>query len=144
MKDSVISDIASVMPQKPSDFNRSRSLKTSHAWTEAEVLKVVSEALAMPKERLPKPEPRLVLSAKQKLLYDALKLLLKVQAGRHNIAERLIATADDIKILVTKQAPDIAALQGWRRQIFGEEALLLKQGKICLQVVDGQVKFIRS
>ena len=50
------------------------------------------------------------------------------------MAARLVASSDDIDRLATEDAPDIAALHGWRREVFGEDALALKQGRIALGV----------
>ena len=41
-----------------------------------------------------------------------------------------------------KTIPDIPALHGWRREVFGNDALLLKQGRIALGVDGRRVKFI--
>ena len=34
---------------------------------------------------------------------------------------------------------DVAALRGWRREVFGERALALKHGKLALKLKDGKV-----
>ena len=36
-------------------------------------------------------------------------------------------------------SPDVPALQGWRRELFGEDALRLKAGEIALTVRRGEV-----
>jgi ribonuclease D len=35
--------------------------------------------------------------------------------------------------------PDIPALKGWRRRLFGEDALRLKRGEIALTLDSGEV-----
>jgi ribonuclease D len=39
-------------------------------------------------------------------------------------------------------APDVPALQGWRRTVFGEDALALRQGRIALGVDGRQVRLV--
>ena len=63
-----------------------------------------------------------------------LKVLLAAKCEDHHVAARLVASSDDIDRLATEEAPDIAALHGWRREVFGEDALALKQGRVALGV----------
>ena len=39
--------------------------------------------------------------------------------------------------------PDLPALHGWRREVFGEDALALKSGRITLGVDGKRVKLVR-
>mgnify|MGYP003493191157 CR=1 FL=1 len=41
-----------------------------------------------------------------------------------------------------EQEPDIAVLKGWRRQLFGEDALRLKRGQLALTLAGGEVMVI--
>ena len=49
---------------------------------------------------------------------------------------------DDIDRLAAEDAPDVPALHGWRREVFGEDALALKQGRIALGVDGKRVRLI--
>ena len=61
-----------------------------------------------------------------------------MKCEEHDVAPRLIATSDDIdQISAFGENADVAALHGWRRQVFGEDALALMAGKLAL-VVDGK------
>jgi ribonuclease D len=60
------------------------------------------------------------------------------------VAPKLLATAEDLDRLATEDAPDIPALHGWRMQVFGEDALALKNGRIALGVSGRRIKLIRS
>jgi ribonuclease D len=44
--------------------------------------------------------------------------------------------------LATEDEPDIPALKGWRRELFGEDALRLKAGRTALSVVGGEVRTV--
>jgi ribonuclease D len=66
-----------------------------------------------------------------------LKVLLRIKAEDLGVAPRLIANAADIERLAAYDDADIAALKGWRREAFGEDALRLKRGELSL-TLDGK------
>jgi ribonuclease D len=56
-----------------------------------------------------------------------------------NVAPRLLATSEDLEKLAQFDEPDVAALKGWRRQLFGEKALALRSGKLALGIKNKEV-----
>ena len=64
---------------------------------------------------------------------------MKASAARHRVAPRLIADSDDLERIALEAEPDIPALKGWRRRLFGEDALRLKRGEIALTLDKGEV-----
>ena len=66
-------------------------------------------------------------------------MLLRLEAERHQVAPRLIASVSDLEAIAASDNADVEALQGWRRKVFGERALALKHGKIALRLKDGKV-----
>lgn len=72
-------------------------------------------------------------------LIDLLKVLLKARAEMHSVAPRLIASADDIDRIAAEDTPDVPALTGWRREVFGEAALELKRGRLALSAEGGRI-----
>jgi ribonuclease D len=71
-----------------------------------------------------------------------LKVLLKQVSEDEGVAPRLIANASDLERLAREDKPDIPALAGWRRELFGEKALRLKSGKVALAASPKGVKVI--
>ncbi len=72
-----------------------------------------------------------------------LKVLLAAKSEQHHVAPRLVASSDDIdRLALEEDSPDVPALHGWRREVFGNDALLLKQGRIALGVEGRKLKFI--
>lgn len=66
---------------------------------------------------------------------EMLKTLLRLRTEVEGIATRLVANARDIEQLAAfGESADIAALNGWRREIFGQDALDLLRGKIALRL----------
>ena len=43
----------------------------------------------------------------------------------------------------TPKAEDVAALKGWRRELFGEEALRVKRGEVAITVIDGEIATVK-
>ena len=67
---------------------------------------------------------------------------MRSAAAEHRVAPRLIADSEDLERLATDAEPDIPALKGWRRQLFGEAALKLKRGELALTLVNGEVRAV--
>ena len=67
---------------------------------------------------------------------ELLKVLLKARAEEAGVASKLIATVSDLEQIANDDESDNAALKGWRREAFGEDALRLKRGELAL-VLDG-------
>ena len=68
---------------------------------------------------------------------ELLKVLLKDKCAEHHVAQRLVASSDDIDRLAADDEAEVPALKGWRREVFGEDALRLKRGQVAL-VASGQ------
>jgi ribonuclease D len=58
---------------------------------------------------------------------------------QHGVAAKVIATVDDLERIASDDSADVAALKGWRRDMFGEQALALKHGQIALAIERGRV-----
>jgi ribonuclease D len=70
---------------------------------------------------------------------ELLKVLLRQVCERHGVAPKMIATVDDLEAIAQDDRADVAALSGWRRDIFGAKALELKKGRLALTVEKGKV-----
>lgn len=69
-------------------------------------------------------------------IVDLLKLLLKMRCDEEGVAQRLVATSADIERIAAEGEADVGALRGWRREIFGTDALALREGRLGV-VLDG-------
>lgn len=133
-KDDALLELAASMPVTPDDIKRSRLAKplASGKYVDG-VLAAIAKGRAVPDGDCPRPDrqdngdnpaPRAIV--------ELLKLLLKTKADRHHVAQRLIATSDDVEAIALSDAADVPALAGWRRELFGEDALKLKHGKLAI------------
>ena len=82
------------------------------------------------------------LSAEASATLELLKVLLKSAAARHGVAPRLIADAGELEKLARYENPDLPVLKGWRRDLFGADALSLKRGELALTLKHGDVSVI--
>jgi ribonuclease D len=72
---------------------------------------------------------------------DMLRVLLKGIADREGVASKLIATASDLDAIAAGHR-DVDALKGWRRQVFGDVALRMCDGKIALRVKGSAIETV--
>ncbi|MGB8282666.1 MAG: ribonuclease D, partial [Pseudolabrys sp.] len=140
IKDDVIGDIAVQAPTSIERLGHLRSLPKGFErsrWGE-QIIEAVKRGL----ERDPKTLPRLERfrpAANGAATVELLKVLLRMTAERHGVAAKVIATIDDLDRIAADDEADVPALKGWRRDLFGEKALALKQGRLALAVDNGRV-----
>jgi ribonuclease D len=69
-------------------------------------------------------------------------VLLQASSDRHQVAAKVIATVDELEELASTDRMDLPCLTGWRNEIFGSEAILLKEGSLALTVRGGRVRTV--
>jgi ribonuclease D len=96
------------------------------------ILAVVESAFAIPENQLPRvPRPRPA-PEHASAAAELLKVLLKMVAEEHGVAARIIASSEDLERIAGDDSTDVPALKGWRRRLFGQQALALKRGELAL------------
>jgi ribonuclease D len=146
LRDETLLEIAATAPATPDELARSRGITRGFAdgRTGASLLSAVAAAKALPLSALP-DQPRARDAARPSpALVSLLKVLLAAKCEHHHVAARLVASSDDIDRLALEEAPAIAALHGWRREVFGEDALALIQGRIALGVDGRRIRLIQA
>ncbi len=134
IKDDALLELAASAPKTKADMDRLRGVPKGFANSAqgAAALAAVAEGLALPREEIPviqKPAPTPPGTGP---LMDLLRVLLKKVCEDHGVAAKLIATSADLERIASDDAADVPALSGWRREIFGDAALRLKQGRLAL------------
>ncbi|MFP7673153.1 ribonuclease D [Marivita sp. S0852] len=142
-KDDALVELASTKPKDMSDLGRSRLLlRDARKGDIAEgILKAVHRAQSLPKDQLPVLDNPRQSPQVNPALADLLRVLLKAKTETSGVASKLIASAADLDALASG-ARDIAALRGWRREVFGEDALRLCEGRVALAAKGKQVQII--
>lgn len=145
MKDEVLYDIANQSPTAPEQLSRLRSLSEgfSRSARAKEIVAAVKRGLERDMSEVPSLRQGEPLSAEATATVELLKVLLKSAAARHGVAPRLIADTSDLERLAAQDVADVSALHGWRRQLFGEDALALKRGELALSLKNGEVAIHR-
>ena len=144
VKDEAIYEIAGNPPAACSDLDRYRGLSRGfdkNRWGEA-IVELSKQVLAVPKEQLPKlPRPK---NAPEgcTAATEMLKLLLKLTAEKEGVAAKIIATVDDLEKIAADDEADVLALKGWRRAVFGVQALKLKHGKLAISYRDRNIVMV--
>ncbi|WP_417684052.1 ribonuclease D [Roseibium sp.] len=141
IKDDAIYEIAAQQPQNAEGLGRLRTIPRGFERSKSadEILKAVRRACAIPRDKLPKlPKGRQAPDGSAAAV-DLLKVLLKLVSEAHGVASKVIATVDDLEKIAADDNADVAALQGWRRELFGETALKLKRGEVSLAFRDRQI-----
>jgi ribonuclease D len=65
---------------------------------------------------------------------ELLKVLLRLVAEKEGVAAKVLASSDDIdRIAAEGEAAEVPALSGWRREVFGDQALRLVRGEIAIR-----------
>lgn len=141
LRDEALYDIANQAPTDAAQLSRLRTLSDGFARSARakEIIDAVNLGLARDMKTLPEPEVGAPVPPEKSALVDMLRVLLKACASRNGVAPRLIAGTDDLERIAIEREPDVAALHGWRRDLFGADALRLKAGEIALTVRRGEV-----
>lgn len=141
MRDDTLADLAGQAPRDSKQLAKIRNLSKEAAQgkTGTKLLQAVERALSSPKESWPVPKKPVHLSAEQNAVTDILKMLLKVQSALEDVAPKIIASASDIEAIALDDNADVPALKGWRREVFGEDALAMKHGKLALGLKNGSI-----
>ncbi|MFT3808971.1 MAG: HRDC domain-containing protein [Micropepsaceae bacterium] len=141
LKDDALLDVASHAPKTVAELDGLRSIPRGFAQSRsgAAILEAIAAGLALPQDQVPQLERHERLPETDSGLVDALKLLLKLKADEAEVAPRLIANAADMERIAAYGTPEVPAMQGWRREVFGAAALDMKAGKLALKIKDGKL-----
>ena len=139
VRDESIVEIAHHPPKSIENLARIRGLsqKMAEGWQGRQIMEAVERGRALPDDECPTPVEKLVLPRGIGPVADLLKVFLKMCAEESGVAQRLIANSEDIDNLAAfGEEADVPALKGWRRELFGEAALKLRDGRMGLAIKD--------
>jgi ribonuclease D len=140
LKDEAVGDIATHAPTTLEKLGQLRSLPKGFERSKwgADIVAAVQRGLARDVATLPKlDKPRN--NSNGGAVVELLKVLLRMTSERYGVASKVIATVDDLEEIAADDEAEVAALQGWRRELFGEAALALKHGRLALAIEKGRV-----
>jgi len=144
LRDDVLSQLAARPPENPKALSRVRGIPKGFADGKMgrSLMEAIEAGRNLPEDEAPELPPIVELPPGAGPLMDLLKVLLKFKCDTHDVAQKLVATVADLEAIAADDDADVAALRGWRREIFGEDALRLKHGEIALGAGMGKVRVV--
>ena len=137
LRDEILLEIAHHTPTNSQTLRRTRGLgeKAAHGPIGSAILDAVKRGLKTPKAQWPQLPTRPELPRGIGPTADLIKVLLKKVSEDANVAGRLIASSADVDLIAgLGENADVLALRGWRREIFGKDALRLRAGELALAI----------
>lgn len=143
LKDDAIQEIAAQKPRTEEDFAQLRAVPSGFIRSKhgQGLLDAVRAAIDAPDTYAPEivrqPQNAQIPAGAPELL----KVLLKHVSDENDVVPRLIANSADIdRIARGETSEDIAAMTGWRYEMFGKKAIALLSGKLAVSFAGGQVR----
>jgi len=142
-KDDALLELASTKPTTMDELGKSRLLlREARRGDIADgILQAVKEGLAVKPEDMPHVEGDDQQLQVNTALADLLRVLLKAKSEETGVAAKLIASSSDLDRIAAGKR-DVAALTGWRLDVFGHDALRLAKGEIALTAAGGSVRVV--
>ena len=141
ISDSLLIDIAALKPNSIEGILRIRGVNKSsmEGTLGKEILTSIKRGNSLEYNKI--PEITNLPKYNQNALSELLKVLLKDSSEKYNVAPRLIATNSELEKISTGDF-SVPAFKGWRKEVFGNDASLLVEGKIALSAHHGNIKKI--
>jgi ribonuclease D len=140
LKDEALLEIAAHPPTTPEALAEIRAIPSGYAQSRngKAIVAAVKEGLEsnLP-ERMPPPQRPRIAEPSPPVL-DLMRTLLRVKAHQYRVAPRLVADTTDLERLAAGEDDGVAALHGWRAEVFGYDAIALREGRLAIALERGQ------
>jgi len=143
LRDEALIEIASHAPRGIEALARTRGLAKGIA--EGRLGKEILDAVA---QGLADPNPPAAVPQKAQNppglgpLIELLRVLLKQRCEDFEVAQKLVASADDLEAIAADDDAEVPAMHGWRQEVFGADALALKHGKLALTAGRNRIELV--
>ena len=147
LKDDAVYEVAQQQPKDTTALGRLRTIPKGWERSSAagSLMEAVNRALAIPREELPKLPRQSAPSEGASAAAEVLKVLLRIVAEQEGVAAKVVANSEDIERLATEgERAEVAALHGWRREVFGEKALKLIRGELAIKFENRRIAIVDS
>jgi ribonuclease D len=138
LKDDAIQEIAAIKPKVPDDLRNLRFFRYDDKLA-GDIIGVVDFGLTLEKPPKVKKDKKIPESANAVLAL--LKILLKAQSLKHDIAASVIADSEDLEEIACGNK-NVKSMQGWRYDVFGKFAEKLYNGRLAITIDDGNILLI--
>ena len=146
LRDDALLNIAAQAPNTVAALSRVRGLGKGQAEGRVgrEIMAAVQAGLDLPPDERPKARAPAPEGARATAAADLLKVLLKACCDKHDVAPKLIASSSDLDRLSAGDRDGIQALEGWRREVFGQHAIDLVEGRLALTYRGGEIAWLQA
>ena len=137
LRDEQLTEIAHHTPESVDQLARTRGLgnRIAHGEYGKKILYAIKTAQKIKECDCPKPKLKAKLPRGLGPVIELLKVLLKMKSENSDVATKLLASASDIEqIAALGAAAKVKALIGWRREVFGNDALKLRAGDLSITI----------
>ncbi len=146
VRDESLAEIALNAPQTPADLERVRGVneQLANGRYGTGLIEAVNIGLAIPEEKCPDPDRGRSPLRGHNTLVSLLQALLKLRCDENGIAAQLVANRKELDQIATEDEPDVRAMTGWRKEIYGNDAVALKKGEIALTADGLSVRIVKA
>jgi len=143
LRDEALIEIASHAPRSVEALARTRGLGKGLAEGRLgqEILDALAQGLADPDPPPPVPQKAQNPPGLGPVI-ELLRVLLKQRCEDFEVAQKLVASADDLEAIAADDDAAVPALNGWRREVFGADALALKHGTLALTAGRNRIELV--
>ena len=145
LRDEALVEIAHHTPLTPTDLARTRGLgrRLAEGPAGADLIEAVRRGMETPEADWPQAIHKPMLPGGLGPITDLLKVLLKMKCEESGAAQKLVASVHDLELIAAfGEEADVPALRGWRREVFGEDALGLRQGDTALLIKNRKLRVV--
>ncbi len=134
VKDDLIYEIMSNPPRNQKALGAMRGIKRGFDFSRyaTGLLAAIEQAVVLDPDEMPTLPKQRQAPEGTAAATEMLKVLLKLTAEEEGVAAKVIANVADLERIAADNEADVCALRGWRRELFGERALKLKNGELAL------------
>lgn len=134
LKDDALAEIATQIPRSAEELDRLRAVPKGmvNGRSAAGLMEAIERGVNMPEDQIPVIEHSEPLPSGIGPLVELLKVLLSMRCEQHDVAQKLIAKVSDLEQIAAFDDAAVPAMSGWRREVFGADALRLKRGELAL------------
>jgi len=146
VRDESLAEIALNAPQTPADLERVRGVneRVANGRYGTALIDAVNIGIKVPEEDCPDPDKGKSPLKGHDILVALLQALLKLRCDENGIAAQLVANRKELDQIATEDDPDVRAMNGWRREIYGDDAVALKHGEIALTADGLSVRIVQA
>jgi ribonuclease D len=146
LRDEALLEIAHHTPGTVKELERTRGLgrKMAEGPAGAGLLEAIKKGQAVADADCPKPLNKPELPRGLGPVIDLLRVLLKMKCDEGDVAQKLLASSGDIELIAAfGEDADVRAMHGWRRELFGDDALNLRNGDIGFVIKNKRLSLMK-